>query len=888
MKRSLRSWLWREPLDVEVDEEIAFHVEMRTRELVARGIDERAARQEAAARLGDIAYLKRTCMDVGRKRDREMRVTQWLDELRHDTAYALRQLRSAPGFALVAVATLALGIGGNSAIFALVDAVLLRPLPFREANRLVMLWERSDSSPRGLVSPLNFLDWGDRNRSLEQMGGFVPRVGGVVMARPDGTTENVARQWVTAGFFDVLGVRPIAGRTFTPSDDSQRANAVVLSESFWRTRFGGDPSIVGRDLRLDGTAYTVVGVVPRQFQLQGESSVWALMPLARRPEFRTAYFLQIIGRLKPDVTMQGAAADVAAIAQGLAQEFPKTNAGRSVALEPLRDTLIGRDLRVTSMLFLAVVGFVLLICCANVANLLLARATTRTRELAIRSAIGAGRRRIIRQLLTESLVLAAIGGALGAAAGAAILKAAPSIIPEGLLPTAVTLAFDTRVALFSAAAAIAVGVLFGLAPAWQATDMSFAQALASDARTMTGRGGKMRGALVVAEIATAVVLLFGAGLLLRTLVAVEHVDRGYRADRVLTMVVDPLGSQYPTTAALTQFFDSIEHEIRLLPGVGNVAWASALPLGLADARSFFFDVVGDPPLQENDRPTADFQIVSAPYFQTLDLPIVAGRGFSDRDTRQMPPVCIVNEAFVRGYLQGRSPIGVRISLRPASPGPARTMVREIVGVARQVKRRPDEIEDFVQIYVPMTQLIMDDMYVLVRPASGRAEALAPAVRGAIARIDKDQLVSVREVRTLDDVVWEATGRHRFRAVMVVTFAGLALLLAMVGVFGVLAYSVQQRLRDFGVRRALGASTNDVLRLVFGSAARLVGAGVLIGLALSVAIGRLLATMLFGVNALDPLTFASVVIVVAATGFVSIAGPAWRAARIDPAEALRTQ
>jgi len=377
-------------------------------------------------------------------------------------------------------------------------------------------------------------------------------------------------------------------------------------------------------------------------------------------------------------------------------------------------------------------------------------------------------------------------------------------------------------------------------------------------------------------------------LLLRTLVAVEHVDRGYRADRVLTMIVDPLGSQYPTPAALTQFFDSVEHEIRTVPGVANVAWASALPLGLEDPRSYSFEVVGDPQIPENARPAADFQIVSAPYFQTLDLPIVAGRGFNDRDTRQAPPVCIVNEAFVRGYLHGRSPIGVRVSLRPASPGPAPTMVREIVGVARQVKRRPDETEDFVQIYVPMTQLITDDLYVLVRPASGRAEALGPAVRAAIARVDKDQLVSVREIRTLDDVVWEATGRHRFRAIMVVTFAALALLLAMVGVFGMLAYSVQQRLRDFGVRRALGASTNDVMRLVFGSSARLVGAGALIGLALSLMIGRLLATMLFGVNALDPLTFASVTAVVALTALVSIAGPAWRAARIDPAEALRTQ
>jgi putative ABC transport system permease protein len=490
--------------------------------------------------------------------------------------------------------------------------------------------------------------------------------------------------------------------------------------------------------------------------------------------------------------------------------------------------------------------------------------------------------------LTESLVLSTIGGMVGVTVGAAILSIAPSVIPDGLLPAAVTLAFGTRVIAFCAAAVLAVGLLFGLAPAWQATGFSSAPAMASEGRGATSRGGRLRRLLVVGEVATAVLLLFGAGLLLRTLMAVENVDRGYRAEGVLTMLVDPLGSRYPTAASLQQFYDEVEREIAALPGVRTVAWASALPYGPSYVDSSFFEIVGDPPLDESLRPTADYQIVSAAYFTTLDLPVVAGRGFDDRDTRDSVPVCIVNEAFVRGHLQGRSPLGLRVAIRPTGSADAPPVVREIVGVARQVKGRPDETEDLLQIYVPMGQHLMDDTFLVVGPASERVEGLASSVRAAIARVDKEQLVSVRNVRTLDDLAWAATARHRFRAVMVMTFAGLALALAMIGVFGILAYSVQQHVRDFGLRRALGATTRDVLRLVVGSAVRVVLAGAVIGLALSAVLGRLLGTMLFGVQPLDPMTFASVTIVMALTAVLSVAGPAWRAARIDPAVALRSE
>jgi putative ABC transport system permease protein len=815
-----------------------------------------------------------------------MSMTRWLEEFRSDVRQAVRQLKAAPVFTAVAALTLALGIGANSAIFALVDAALLRPLPFADAERLVAVWERTDRSERGFASPINMLDWNERSRSFELIAGFTPSVGGMVTSGADGTSETVSRQWVSAGLFDVLGVQPIVGRTFHASDNDPQATLALLSEGYWRTRFNGDPGIVGRDIRFDGQPFTVMGVLPKEFQLLGETSMWAMRGFPRNPALRGAYAFQAVGRLKPGVTLEAARADIAAVAEGLAREFPQTNKGRTVFLEPLRDALVGRDLRLTAMLFFGVVGFVLLICCANVANLLLARATARTREMAIRSALGAGRSRALRQLLTESLVLATLGGALGVAVGAALLGVAPSIIPAGLLPGAITLTFDMRVVAFCAAAALAVGVLFGLAPAWQATGTSATQAMASEGRTATGRGGRIRGLLVVGEVATAVVLLFGAGLLLRTLLAVEGAERGYRASGVLTMLVDPLGSEYPTPQALLQFFDAVERQIRGVPGVRSVAWTSTVPFGADIFGPLSFEIVGDPPPQPSQRPVGNYQLASPAYFDALDLPLMAGRPFTDRDTVGSTPVCIVSEAFVRRYLGARSPIGQRLTLRPAAAPDAKPIVREIVGVAQQVKARPDEAEEAVQIYVPLAQNVIDDIYLVAAPERDGQAGFAASVRAAIAQVDQQQLVSVREVMTLDDVASRATGRHRFRAILVMTFAVLALLLAMVGVFGVLGYAVQQRHREFGVRQALGATPRDVLTLVLASAGRLVLTGTAIGLVLAALLARAISTFLFGVEPFDPATLAAVAVVLALTAALAVAAPAVRAARVDPVVTFR--
>ncbi len=893
MKRSLRSWLWRVPLDQEVDEELALHIEMRTRELVEGGMDPDEARARALEKMGDVARVKRTLVDLGRKRDREMSMALWLEELKDDVKFAFRQLGAAPAFTLVAALTLALGIGANSAIFALVDATLLRPLPYGEADRLVTIWETTSTNPKGFASPPNMRDWLSRGRTFEAIAGYTPSMGSMVMAGRDGNALTVSRQWVTAGIFDVLGVKPIAGRTFTSEDNDQRRLCVVISEGLWETRFNRDPSIVGNELRLDGDLFTVVGVMPKSFEILGRTAMWAMRPIPANlpPRARAAYQLQVVGRMKPGVAVRAAQADLAAVADGLAREFPEFNKDRSVTIEPLHDTLVGNDLKTTSMMFLGVVGFVLLICCANVANLLLARATARARELAVRSALGAGRRRIIRQLLTESVVLSVIGGALGIALGAAILQVAPVLIPDGLLPAAVTLEFDTRVVAFCAVAALVVGVAFGIAPAFQATSAAPMEAMGADSRTTTGSGGTLRNLLVAGEVATAVLLLFGAGLLLRTLMAVQSYDRGYRAESVLSMLVDPLGSSYPTPEALQQFLDQVEAEVRAVPGVADVGWSSSLPLGeniFGGEYPWHYEVVGDPPQDPSRKPITGYQIVSSTYFSTIELPIVAGRNFDARDARGKPNTIIVNEAFAR-TLGGRNPIGLRVSFKPVDSAPADApSVAEIVGVAKQVKQRPDEPADYVQIYTALPQDLIGDVMLLVKSKTGRADALTSAVRAAITTIDKDQLVSVSSITTLEDVEWAATGRHRFRAVMVASFAALAVTLAMVGVFGILAYSVQQRVRDFGLRRALGATTGDVLRLVVLSAAKVIVAGAAVGLILSVAFGRLITTMLFGVQPLDFPTFALVTIVLGITAALSIAGPAWRAARIDPAIALRSK
>lgn len=821
-----------------------------------------------------------------------MRLTQWIEEFGRDVTFALRQLKAAPGFTLVAAITLALGIGANGAMFALADAALLRPLPFPQPERLVMVWGRTPTAQRTGVSFADMRDWSAQNHTLEAWGGIALGAGGGPMLEgPDGSRESAERQSVTTHFFDALGVAPVAGRTFQSIDDGPTTSVVVLGEGLWRTRFGGDPSIVGQQVRLGGEPHTVIGVVPDHAQLSRPSQIWTLVPQSSAVlTRRDARFLEIVARMQAGVTPAAAQADLGVGAASLASAYPETNKNVGVTLEPLRTAIMGRDLQVTSMFLLGTVAFVLLMCCANIANLMLARANARGRELAVRTALGAGRARIVRQMLTESVVLAALGGVLGTALGAAILQAAPAVMPPGL-PVALTLSFDARVVLFSAAAALGAGVLFGLIPAWQATSTSLVQALAADSRSATRGGGRTRKLLVAGEVAAAVLLLCGAGLLLRTLLVLDGFEQGYRADRDSVLSLDfsvPTGprSKYPNDEALLQFYDGVQREVAAIPGVRDVGWSSSLPPTVAEFAPLAVEIVGDAPVRPDQRTTAAFAVSSPGYFRTLDLPLVAGRGFTDYDTTSTTAVCIVNEAFVRRYLRGRDPIGVRVALSQTRPGAPPPLVKEIVGVARQVRGRPDEREEFVQVYVPLAQQPAGDVFMVIRPVNGRPESFVQAIRDVVGR--RDPTLSVRRIRTLETLRDATIAGYQFRAVAVAAFAALAVALSMVGVFGVLAYAVQQRSREFGVRMALGASMANVLTLVAGDAAKLVAAGAAAGLILAATLARMLSAFLFGVQPLDPVSFIGAALLLAVTAGIAVIAPAIRAARVDPVTAIREQ
>ena len=873
----------------EIVEELSQHLDERYEDLRAEGASETDARQFALDELLDPDALATHMRPLRQAHVPTPLVTgaprrRLLGDLWQDVRYAVRVLGSQRLFGAAAIVTLALGIGANSAIFALVDATLLRPLPFPHPDRLVALWQQAPSASRQPVAAGDIFDWNARTHSFDGIAGYVSNVGGMVWSGTGTLPETIPRQWISAEIFTVLGIRPLVGRTFQTADARTRADVVVISESFWRTRFNADPAVVGTTMRLDGDLFTIVGVMPREAEIVGRASVWGVgwnrFP-ADQAGPRTMLVLAI-GRLKPGVSIDAATEDLRAVSAQLAQEFPATNAGRSPFLEPLGASVVGQDLRQTSVLFLAAVGVVLLICCANVANLLLARAIGRRRELALRTALGADRFRVIRQLLTESLVLALAGGALGAIAGLWILRAAVPVLPPELLPAGIVVTFDARVLVFCALTTLSVGVLFGLVPAWHATTLSPAREIASDDRTTTGRGGRVRMALAVAQVATAVALLFSAGLLLRSLMNVGAVDRGYRAEDAMTAIVDP---PFGDTRVL-RFYEAVERELATRPGVRSAGWGTTVPFGRSYLGPTLFDVVGEAPFEEQRRPHADYQIVSPSYFTTLDLPIVEGRGFDTRDIATTPMVCLVNEAMARAYFGGRSPVGRRVAIRH-EPG-ADPVVREVVGVVRQVKERPDERQDLLQIYVPLAQNITGDIFLFVRPASGSAAALAPTVRAAIAEIDTEQVVSVRSFMTLDDIAREATSRYRVRAVLVTAFAVLALLLAMIGVFGVLAYSTEQRVREFGLRRVLGATSADVVRLVVRSTAAVIASGIAIGIALALIIARFVTSMLFGVTPLDALTLTSVLAVLIVTGAAAALAPAWRALRVDPAVALRSR
>jgi len=704
------------------------------------------------------------------------------------------------------------------------------------------------------------------------------------MTRPGTLPERVAGQSVTTRFFDVLGIVPLAGRTFRDEDARSGAHVVVISERFWHSHFGSDPAIVGRSVTFDDAPYTVIGVVPADFQILFASDLWVLFRPQRTPEQRQMHYLQVIGRLRPAVTIDQARADMAAIARGLARIAPDTNKGWGVTVEPLHQALVGGDLKTTAKVLVGIVALMLLMACANIANLLLARGIGRTPEMALRAALGASRARLVRQLVGESVLMAAIGGGAGVAFAAALLRAAPSIMPPDTLPQGIVLALDVRVTLFAIAAALGAGVLFGLVPAWHATDVSLAAGMVSRGRTATARTGRLRAGLAIAEVAVAIVLLSGAGLLVRTLLSLERVDAGNHERSVITMTAALPEARYPTEARLAAFYRNVERELAAVPGVASASFGGSLPFDGWDIGQAF-TVVGDPAPDPANQPSAHYQITGTRFFETLGIRILRGRAFRDSDTATSLPVCIVSEAFVRRYAAGRDPLTLQVRVDGMSFQGPMPVTRQVVGVARQVLETPADTGDAVQIYVPTAQNPWFWSTLSVR-THVPPEAMQPAIAAAVARVDKN--LALTQVRTIDEIAAQATAQPRFRARLVALFAGLALIVATVGVAGLLAFSVQHRRRELALRMALGARTGDVLRLVLGEAIAVLSAGTAVGLLGAAASSRAVESLLFRVTPLDPFTFAAAPAILCAAALAAAAAPAWKAARTDPATALKLE
>jgi putative ABC transport system permease protein len=807
-----------------------------------------------------------------------MRHVPSLDALRQDIRDGLKSMRRAPVLTALALATLALGVGATTAMFSVVDAVLLRPLAYAQPERLVVVLHDGDKP----TSAANVLDWQRQTRSFASMGAaeyWTPNLAGI--DRP----EKIVGLYVTDEIVPLLGVPPLLGRTFDPT----AAREVVIAYALWQQRFGGSPAVLGREVRLDGLPFTIVGVMPREFQFAPfwatRAHVWARLDLRERSRNRNAASLRVFARLRDGVTLEQARADVAAVTTRLEREFPGTN--RNVTVTPLDEKVVG-DVRVALLILLGAVACVLLIACANIAHLLLARGTARQRELAIRAAVGARRGRLIRQLLTESLLLAVGGGAAGLAVAYGALRFVVGVAPADI-PRLQAVGLDARVLLFTLVVSTATGMLFGILPALQGSSIALTEALNDSARGTTGgaRRRRLRHALIVSEFALALVLLAGAGLMVRSFAALQAVDPGFNPSHVLSMVVSVSGTPEAQPTHRLAFYDRIIDRVGALPGVESASAINHLPLA-GDRWGVPFAIDGRPQPRPAERPSAVFRAVFPGYFETMQIPLLRGRAIEAGDGPTAAPVVIVNEFVARRYWPGDDPVGKRLSIDPDDPESWLTVVGVAHNTARSSWAEPEQEE----LYLPFAQTRMyleresspfTYMTLVVR-TNGDPTALAPSVRTAIAGLAPD--VAVAEVQPMDAVVESATARPRFTLVLLVAFAALAVALAAAGIYGVMSYAVVQRAQEIGIRLTLGATPGSVRRQMMGEALRVSGLGALVGMAALVPLTGSISTLLYGVRPSDPLTLTTVVALLLSVAMLATYVPARRATRIDPMLAIR--
>jgi putative ABC transport system permease protein len=803
----------------------------------------------------------------------------------HDIRYAIRMFLKNPGFSAVVILTLALGIGTNTAIFSVVNAVLLRPLPFRDPGKLCLLFEHFPAI--GILGPSyeNFVDWRDQSNSYEDVAMIRNATFTLTGA---GEPQRLAGQMASANFFPLLGVNPIYGHTFFPEEDRAGGPLVVLlSYGFWQRQFGGAPDAVGKNVTLDNQSYSIVGILPPQFQFfQPVDVIIPIAPWAKTlPDDRSWHpGLTAVARLKQNVTMDQANTEISVIAKRLEQQYPvyDTNVGAGVV--PLHEQLV-QNVRPALLVLLGAVGLVLLIACTNIANLLLARASGRRQEIAVRMAIGAGRSRILRQLLTESVVLA-FAGAVTGLLFAAITMAPLVSLASTSIPNVGPITLDSHVLLFAGIIAVIAGILFGLAPALQTSRLDLRSMLNEATRGSVGSGRqqKVRSTLVIVEVALALVLLIGAGLLIRSFSRLQDVQPGFQPAGLLTGDI-PLSSKvFPKSAQRMDFFDSVLDRAAALPGIRSVGAATSLPVNGSAGGSIHFNIQGRPPKSPQDYILVGYHPVSPNYLQTLGVPLLQGRLFSKADTEKNQFVVVVNEAMAKHFFPGESPLGKQVQLgaTPIKEIP----YMQIVGVIRDMKQNL-ATDPVAEMYVPVRQgdsmLPVFALSFILR-TEGDPHAQIPAFRGVLHDLNPDQ--PLVRIRTMEENISTSISQPRFRTVLLGIFAVSALLLSVVGLYGLMVYSVSQRMHELGIRIALGAQKSDVLKLIVGQGLKLVLIGVAVGLAGAFALSRILATFLYGVTATDPVTFVAVSITLIAVAFIACYIPAHRATKVDPIVALR--
>jgi putative ABC transport system permease protein len=795
------------------------------------------------------------------------------DEMFQDLRYGARMLLKSKGFTAVAVLTLILGIGANTAIFSVVNAVLLNPLPYPEPERLV--WLRESYPPwttqqTTSVTQGAFFDWRSQNNVFERMAAF--REDGFNLQFGD-EPKRLNGAKVTADFFATLGAQPVVGRAFLPAEDAPGGDRVViLSHALWSQSFGGDPQLVGKQLKVDGQAHTVVGIMPPGFRFpQDDTALWLPFALDPKPD-RDSHFLRVLGRLKPGATLQQARSEFETIALRLEQAYPATNKGWRVFMQPLREMISGQ-LETPLYVLLGAVLFVLLIACANVANLLLSRNAARERELAIRAALGAGRMRIVRQLLTESLLLSLAGAAGALLLAVWVVKLLATWGPRNI-PRLDQAEVNLPVLGFTVAVALLTGLIFGLAPAWRHTRPDLNNALKDGART-TGGGRRLRHALVVAEIAFALLLLIGAGLMLKSFARLQRVAPGFDARNGLTMGINLAQAKYAQREQRVAYMRRILEELKTLPGVEFAGATHRLPLKGNSGISF--QIEGRPAPPPSERLSVNWRSITPDYFGAMGAPLAAGRTFTEEEGWQKQSAVIINQALQRRYWPDENPLGKRIRGAPDSPWIT------VVGVAADVKESGLNTDAEAALYIPYVVGPAPAMTLVLRTET-EPLSLAAAASAAIRRVDSEQAVS--NVSTLEQLLNETVAQPRFNTGLLALFALFALLLASVGIYGVMAYSVEQRTQEMGLRMALGARPRDVLRLVVGQGVRLVALGLVIGVVAALVLTRWLETLLFGVETTDLMTYAVISTLLAAVALAACYLPARRATKIDPMVALR--